>query len=284
MEMWDVRDRCGNTVGRTVERGKPLPDGDYHLVVDVWIKNNSGDYLITRRAKDKYPDPGLWEPTCGSVMAGEDSFDGALREVREELGLELDPAAGVRIRRSVIPNDTLVDVWLFTQAFDLHAVTLQQEEVDDACWASVDEINRLMAEGQFIPARRVPYLNELLHHGIKPLSLRAACLMTHNIEKMAAFYTQLFAHPPEVDAGVDYRFIDVQLTVFKLTDADAPPTRNAALIYQTDDADAVYERLNRLGLAQTPPTDKPWGVRSFFVTDPDGNTVSFAAPLKTREA
>lgn len=112
------------------------------------------------------------------------------------------------------------------------------------------------------------------------MRLRAACLMTHNIRAMAAFYAALFGREAEVVDVVDYRFASEQLTLFRLEDADeTPSTTHASLIYTVDDPDAVHARLAAQGIDAPPPTDKPWGVRSFLVTDPDGNLVSFTKPL-----
>lgn len=108
------------------------------------------------------------------------------------------------------------------------------------------------------------------------MKLKGACIQTRNASALVGFYTKLFGFEPEVDGGVDFRFFDFQLVVFKLTDEHTEPTRNIALIYETDDVDRDYEKLAGLGIvAENPPTDKPWGVRSFVVADPDGNTISF---------
>ena len=110
--------------------------------------------------------------------------------------------------------------------------------------------------------------------------LHGACIQTHNATKLVDFYQKIFQQEPEVDGGVDYRFYDAQLVVFKLTDESAPSTQNLALIYAVDDVDAEYQRIVDLDIrVNSPPTDKPWGVRSFLVNDPDGNTISFFANL-----
>ena len=46
------------------------------------------------------------------------------------------------------------------------------------------------------------------------------------------------------------------------------------------DADAEYERLRQRGAPLgTRPQDQPWGVRNFYVSDPDGNQVEFEQTL-----
>lgn len=113
------------------------------------------------------------------------------------------------------------------------------------------------------------------------IQLRAACLRTRNIEAMIAFYQTMFGHAPVVDGGVDFQFAAEQLTVFRLEAGEGTPTTSAAPIYSAEDVDGIHARLCAQGLcaASDAPTDKPWGVRSFMIADPDGNTVSFAKTL-----
>ena len=162
MELWDILDENGDRTGKTIERGLPIPKGAYHLGVDIWIKNAKGEYLISRRSPDKQPDPGLWEPTCGSVIAGEDSLTAALREVKEELGITLDAGRGKHVTRFCVPDDCFIDCWLFEQEADINSVVLQEGETDAAKWAAADEIRKMASDEMFLGQRRVPYLNDLL--------------------------------------------------------------------------------------------------------------------------
>ena len=52
MELWDVYDKDRNKVGRKHERGTPLPDGDYHLVVSIWIVNSRQEILSSETAPE----------------------------------------------------------------------------------------------------------------------------------------------------------------------------------------------------------------------------------------
>ena len=46
MEYWDLYDRDRIPTGETHQRGKPLPEGRYHMVVHVVIFNTKGEMLI----------------------------------------------------------------------------------------------------------------------------------------------------------------------------------------------------------------------------------------------
>ena len=108
------------------------------------------------------------------------------------------------------------------------------------------------------------------------MKLYGVCIGTRNCEAMVKFYERVFGYEPYSD-GPDHRFLDAQLIIFDLeymNDKNTPPA-NTALVYNVDDVEMEYTRLSGLGIASEPPADKPWGVRSFTINDPDGNVVSF---------
>ena len=89
LEMWDLYNGKREKTGRVLPRGVPVPKGLYHLTVSAWVVNSQGQYLLSQRHPQKAY-PLCWECTGGSVLAGEDSLSGAVREVREELGIILN--------------------------------------------------------------------------------------------------------------------------------------------------------------------------------------------------
>ncbi|MDR0958398.1 MAG: NUDIX domain-containing protein [Clostridiales bacterium] len=148
-EYWDVYDSERRLTGRTHKRGIKLPDEDFHLVVRAWIVDSKGECLITRRALNKIGFPGMWEIPSGSVVAGEDSVVGVLRETEEESGIVLLPENGT-VFSAYKRGDTFYDSWLFRQEFDLADVVLQEGETIDARKATIPEIREMMARGEFI--------------------------------------------------------------------------------------------------------------------------------------
>ena len=88
MEKWDLYNAKREKTGLTMQRGENIPKGLYHLVVSVWIVNQQGQYLLSQRHPDKQY-PLYWECTGGAVLSGENSLQGAVREVKEELGITL---------------------------------------------------------------------------------------------------------------------------------------------------------------------------------------------------
>lgn len=162
-EVWDIYDKNRNKTGRTVERGKPMAQDEYHIVVNVWIKNSDGKWLISKRAPNKHYG-NLWEACGGSAISGEDSLSAALREAKEELGIVLSPTNGRVFTSSVRQYRSFpdfLDVWIFKQDFDIKDIVLQKGETVDARWATSEEILNMEKSGEFIPMEVFPYMKEL---------------------------------------------------------------------------------------------------------------------------
>jgi uncharacterized glyoxalase superfamily protein PhnB len=61
-----------------------------------------------------------------------------------------------------------------------------------------------------------------------------------------------------------------------------PPTRGSILHVTVDDVDAYYAEVQSRGLKAEPPESMPWGMRHFYVSDPDGQNWSFCHPVRTK--
>lgn len=165
-ELWDIYDKDRNLTGRTVERGKPMKEDEFHIVVEAIIRNSKGEWLISKRAPNKHF-PLMWEFTGGSVVAGEDSLSGAVREAKEELGVDLDKSnarlfkTGIRQFRC-FPDFN--DIWVFEYDCDIKDITLQEGETVDAMWATSDKIREMIANGEFVEYKELPFVDELFEY------------------------------------------------------------------------------------------------------------------------
>lgn len=165
-ELWDVYDENRNLTGKTISRKKFLSgNGKYHLVVHIWIKNSNNEWLISKRTPNKFC-PLLWECTGGSVLAGESSIEGALREVKEELGISLPMNSGFlykTMKRDVYSD--FCDIYVFNYDCSIDDIILQEDETCDAMWASSEKILKLIESKKFIPLDNMKYVYDLI--GIK---------------------------------------------------------------------------------------------------------------------
>lgn len=150
-ELLDLYTKDREKTGQTFERGTQQPQGLYRLWTWVVFRNRTGKILMTRRHPNKSYG-GLWEETAGCVLAGETPGEAAVREVKEELGLEIDLLEGKLVASLCFEEDrSLADLWLFEREIDLKALKLQAEEVTEARWVSRAKFEQMVEKGMVHP-------------------------------------------------------------------------------------------------------------------------------------
>ncbi|MGV2940443.1 GNAT family N-acetyltransferase [Mesobacillus sp. LC4] len=187
MELWNIYDQYRHMTDRVHERGQEMKAGDYHLVVHVWIVNDDGQFLIQRRQPWKIGFPNMWDcSAAGSAVMGDDSEQAAIREVKEEIGIDLDIEKGERIF-TVRFSQGFDDIWLVRQNVAIEELQLQEEEVAEARWASEEEIKEMVKKGEFIPFNYFDQLFEMVHSNI---SLAKASV--EDAEELLALQREVF--------------------------------------------------------------------------------------------
>lgn len=155
-EIWDLYNENREPLGKDHIRGEQLPIDGYHLVVHVWIRNSKAEYLISQRSANRPTFPLLWECVGGSVIKGEDSRMGAIREAKEEVGVDLLPENGrvlfTKTRKVIdgkIFND-IMDVWLFEYDGEVDLGSATTDEVAQVVWMDREQIKALFEEKKLV--------------------------------------------------------------------------------------------------------------------------------------
>lgn len=117
------------------------------------------------------------------------------------------------------------------------------------------------------------------------------CFITNDVDRLVDFYSQILRVPAQ-RAGKEYAEFHTGVGVIAIFSADAQekyiphsaePASNKGVVleFRVSDVDQEYARLKPIVKQWVkPPTDQPWGTRSIYFRDPDGNLVDFFAPLK----
>ena len=156
MEYWDIYDKNKQKTGRTMKRNDwCLKDDEYHLTVLGVVVRPDGRFLITQRVMTKSWAPGWWEVSGGAAMAGEESLEAVIREVKEETGLDVSGAEGGYMfsyhRENPGEGDNyFVDIYRFVMDFDESDLDLQEEETLGYKLATAEEIRELAKQGIFL--------------------------------------------------------------------------------------------------------------------------------------
>ena len=117
-------------------------------------------------------------------------------------------------------------------------------------------------------------------------SLIYACVLTRDIDRLAAFYATVLELEPKARPG--YVEFSTQPGIFSLWSMDELQQRVGSAVtdtlahggvmleFRVDDVDAEYARLQALPVdIVMAPTTLPWGNRSIYFRDPDGNLINF---------
>lgn len=159
LEMWDLYNGKREKTGKALPRGIPVPKGLYHLTVSAWIVNSQGQYLLSQRHPQKAY-PLCWECTGGCVLAGEDSLSGAVREVREELGIILNQSNAKKIYQAKREEtQDFYDVWLFHADIDISEIDVQETEVVGVQWVNRNVLIDMLHRGKLHPM--IDYIEEI---------------------------------------------------------------------------------------------------------------------------
>ena len=161
-EFWDVYDENRVFQNRTIRRGDPFAEGEYYVCCEVWIVNSQGEMLLTQRHPSKKAG-GLWEFVGGGVLAGETTAKAAVREVKEEIGVEIteNELSLLHVHRQ---RNYFMDVYLVKKDVDIASVALDENETTDAKWISKEELS-VMIEKQKV-VRSVAQRFEMLREKI----------------------------------------------------------------------------------------------------------------------
>lgn len=138
MELWDLYDREGKRTGETWERKygnfREIPDGRYHMVVDILVQHVDGTFLLTKRDDHKDVYPGFWEASAGGAATfGEKPLEAAKRELLEETGLT---AISFELVSHTFrePSHSMFYSFLAVVDADKESVVLQEGETVDYKW------------------------------------------------------------------------------------------------------------------------------------------------------
>lgn len=150
MEYFDVLNEYGEFTGKVETREECHNKGLWHRAVYGFIFNKNGDVLLQKRSKNKKLWPNLWDVTAGGhVLTGEFGMQALIREVKEELGIDISEeeitylvgSTSINEKRNII-NKHFNECYLIKKDVDMANIKLQEEEVSEIRWFSKEEILR----------------------------------------------------------------------------------------------------------------------------------------------
>ncbi len=152
-ELWDIYDENRKKTGKLAERDlHKFKKGEYHIVVTGIIFNTKREILISKRATwKKYG--GLWECNSGSILAGETSLEGIIRELKEELGIEFSEKEAIYLKEAKrdkkVPD--FKDLWIFERNIPIEKITFPDGESTEAKWVTIEQFMNMYDNNEIVP-------------------------------------------------------------------------------------------------------------------------------------
>ncbi len=163
-ELVDVCDENNELTGEKVTKKQAHENGLWHRAAHIWIYNSKGEVLVQLRSKIINLCPNMWDTSvAGHVSSGEEPITSALREIKEEIGLEVkkDDLEFVKVRKykgvlNEIKNNEIDYVYFLKFDGNASKLVLQKEEVQKTTFRDVEELKEDLEKN---PDKFVPHGN-----------------------------------------------------------------------------------------------------------------------------
>jgi isopentenyl-diphosphate Delta-isomerase len=151
-EPLDVLDPQGEPTGAIKPRGEVHRIGLWHRTVHVWIVNSKNQLLLQKRSQAKESHPGLWDiSAAGHITAGDESKTAAIRELKEELGIDAEASELEYLftvnqhfedRSKPFIDNEITDIYLLRKDLDIGCVSINKEELDEIKLVGTESLKR----------------------------------------------------------------------------------------------------------------------------------------------
>ena len=158
MELNDIYDSDRRLTGRVHRRGTPWREGEFGLVVCVWVHDGHGRLLMTRRAPGK-SFAGTWENSGGAAQAGESSRQAIVRELYEETGIRRK-SGDFELLSTTRDRNMFYDHYCLMAQVPAERIRLQPGETDGVKWVTFGEVHDMIRRKEICAIIAAQFLQE----------------------------------------------------------------------------------------------------------------------------
>ncbi len=152
MELIEIVDENGNYTGQVMDKEEAHDKNLLHNEVGIFIINDKKEILLQKRSANKRFNPNKWGLCAGHVDAYETLEEAALREIKEEVGLdvsieELIPYGEKEV--TIKDSNSHITYFYYVKCNKKEdEFIIQEEELSKVKWFNIDEIIMMIKEGK----------------------------------------------------------------------------------------------------------------------------------------
>ena len=138
--------KTGEKTGTIITRGTPdddLPEGERIAVAIIYIENDKNEFLVQKTSEKK---GGIYSFTAGHVRHEEEPIDTIIREVKEELGIDIK-GEDISNLGFAVYDFPVRFIFYLKKDIRLDDITLQTEEVESVSYMSKEKIIEIIENG-----------------------------------------------------------------------------------------------------------------------------------------
>ena len=153
MELLNIVDENNNLTGIKEDKEIVHKKGLWHREAAIWIMNENGEMLLQKRSATKKQNPNKWALTAGHVDAGEEPIDTMVREIQEELGVNIEKEKFSKIllekEKIFSPESNTINA-RFTEhyftivPYKISDYKIQLSELSEVKYFSIEEIEKII--------------------------------------------------------------------------------------------------------------------------------------------
>ena len=152
MEYLDILDESGNRTGKRDARENIHKLGLLHAEVAAFIYTETGKILLQKRKSNKATYAGVWSITGGHVLAGENNEEAIVREIKEELNLDIENGRvtyvttykSKKIKDDIVNNKFFSIYIVQINKEEFKKIKIQNEELEEIKLFSMAEIENIL--------------------------------------------------------------------------------------------------------------------------------------------